>query len=139
MSAINGNDVYLAWDSVDISAFWTGDADLSATNNVQEITAGSGVDHVQRAPGLNDHSIAFPVIYDDTDLADYIAKLQIGKKATLTYGPEGSTVGKPKFECSMILDSISGPKPTIDKQMVQFDLSFSAADEPTATIDADTF
>jgi hypothetical protein len=139
MVALNGNNAYIEWDGTNVSPFWTGDVNPTATNSTQEITAGSGVDHVQRAPGLNDHTMTFPVIYDKDAYATYKDKLVIGKQAPLIYGPEGNTVGKPKFEGEMILDDISGPSQTIDKQMLQFDLTFTAADEPTSTLDSGVF
>jgi hypothetical protein len=93
------------------------------------------VGHIQRAPGLDDHKMSFSVIYDDTDLSSYVAALKRGTSGTLIYSPDGKENGKPKFEGEMILVGVRGPNATIDKQMQMFELSFEAADEPTATIE----
>lgn len=140
MATLNGNNVYLSWDGVDISGYWTGEVSKDESVNTVDTTAGSGATHTQRAAGLLDNSLSFSVVYDDADLADYVSKLVSGTKATLIYGPENNTVGKPKFECVMILQSVSGPSVSIEKNMVSFDLSFEGAAAPTASIgNGDTF
>ena len=84
--------------------------------------------------------MSFNIVYDDTDLATYVGGLKSGTKATLVFGPEGNATGKPKFECTMILSSVTGPSPTVSKGMVMFELSFDGAGAPTATIpNGDTF
>lgn len=140
MATYNGNNVYLEWDGVDISAYWTSDVDFSESVDTVDTTAGAGQAHRQRAVGLADTSISLTVIYDDVDLSSYVGKLVPGTVGTLTYGPEGSGSGKPKFEGSMILQQVSGPNPGIEKPMVMFELTFEAADAPTATVSGgDTF
>lgn len=133
MATYNGNDVYLEWDGVDISGYWTGEVNENISVNTQEITAGAGVDHVQRAIGLIDRTMTFTVTYDDTDLGTYKSKLVEGTKATLIYGPEGQATGKPKFEGTMILQAVDHTV-SIEKEMVAFELSFEQADAPVSTI-----
>ena len=139
MATLNGNNVYLSWDGVDISGYWTDQINKSASNSTVDVTAGAGATHVERLDGLNDNTMAFAVVYDISDLATYKGKLIPGTIGTLIYGPEGNTAGKPKFECPMILQQVDGPNPSIDKQKVMFELSFEGAAAPTATIEANTF
>jgi len=140
MATLNGNNVYLSWDGVQIDGYWTGDVSKDESVSTVDITAGSGATHVERASGLLDNSMSFSIVYDDADLATYVGKLESGTKATLIFGPEGNTAGKPKFECVMILSSVTGPSPSVAKGMVMFELSFEGAAAPTASIaNGDTF
>lgn len=140
MAALNSNNAYLQWDGVRLDGYWTGEVNKDESVSTVDITSGSNATHTQRSSGLKDNSVSFNVIYDDTDLADYVGKLKSGTKATLVFGPEGNAVGKPKFECVMILSSVAGPKPTVEKAMIMFELSFEGAAAPTATIpNGDTF
>lgn len=135
MPTLSSNNVYLALDGVDVSGYWTGQINKSGTTATQDITAGAGATHVQRAPGLSDNNLSFAIVYDTADLATYRAKLVQASQYTVTYGPESNTAGKPKFECDMILTGVDGPNPTIDKTKVMFEVSFEAADAPTDTIE----
>lgn len=140
MATLNGNNVYLSFDGTQLDGYWTGEVSKSSSINTVDITAGSGATHIERAGGLKDNTLGFNIVYDDADLATYVGKLAIGTKATLVFGPEGSASGKPKFECSMILQDVTGPQPSVEKGMVMFELSFEGAAAPTATIEGgDTF
>ena len=140
MATLNSNNVYLSWDGTRIDGYWTGEVNKSETVNTVDVTAGSGATHIERASGLLDNSLSFNIVYDDADLATYVGKLKAGTKGTLIFGPEGNGSGKPKHEGSMILQSVTGPQPTIEKGMVMFELSFEGAAAPTATIaNGDTF
>jgi len=140
MATLNGNNVYLSFGGVQLDGYWTGQVSKSSSANTVDITAGSGATHTQRATGLKDNSFGFNVVYDDADLADYVSSLTVGTKAVLVFGPEGNTAGLPKFECSMILNDVQGPQPSVELGMVMFELSFEGADVPTSTIEAgDTF
>lgn len=140
MATYNGNNVYLNWDGVNISGYFTEQIDVQASNNTVDITAGAGVTGIQRGNGLDDRTMSFSVVYDDADLSGYVGKLKQGTIGTLIYGPEGSGTGKPKFSGSMVLQQVSGPNPGIEKPKVMFELSFEQADIPTHTIEnGDTF
>jgi hypothetical protein len=139
MATLNGNDVYLELDSVDVSAYWTGEVSRSASNNVVEVTAGAGQGTIQRASGLHDYALAIDVVYDVADLGTYKSKLVKGSTYTLVYGPEGNDAGKPKDEVPVILASVDGPNPTINKDMVMFSLSFQGADTAVSLLESGTF
>ena len=134
MATLNGNNAYLSFAGINLSGVWTDEIDFTQSNETQETTAGAGVTHIQRAPGLNDTEMAFSVIYDDATLASYRLAVLIGTQGTLIYGPEGQVVGKPCHEQTMILSEVAGPNITIDKQKVMFELSFEGAAAPTKTV-----
>lgn len=135
MATLNSNGGYLAFAGVDVSGVWTDQIDKNAENEVQDITAGAGATHKEYAPGLNDNTIDFSVVYDAATLSTYRAALIVGTEGTLSYGPEGQVAGKPRYEGTHILKSVKGPTQTIDKQKVKFDLSFQASGAPTHTIE----
>ena len=140
MATLNGNNVYLDFGGVRLDGYWTGEVSKDTSTSTVDITAGSGATHVERASGLSDNNLSFSIVYDDENLASYISQLVSGTKATLTYGVEGNATGKPKFECVMILSSVTGPSPSVAKGMVMFELSFEGAAAPTASIaNGDTF
>ena len=140
MATLNGNNVYLEFGGVRLDGYWTGEVSKNSSTSTVDITAGSNATHVQRASGLSDNTLSFSVIYDDENLAAYVSQLVEGTKDNVIYGAEGNGVGKPKFECVMILSDVQGPSPSVAKSMVMFELSFEGADAPTATIaNGDTF
>ena len=129
MATLAGNVVFVSLDGVDVSAYWTEhDLDAGGTSHVK--TAGSGRSHVQRAPGLKDYKLTLTLAYNDTDRANYVAKLKPQQVYQVVFGPEGNASGKPKHDQSMVLDNTSGLKGNVDKKPVFFKLKFSGADEP---------
>lgn len=135
MPVLNGNQAYLYFNSIDLSGYWTDKIDFSKTNSTVEVTSGAGETYVEKAPGLNDTSMKFMVVYDSPNLAAYRTALVIGTQADLIFGPEGNVAGKPKFQCNMVLKGVKGPGNTIQKDMVSFELDFEGAAAPTATIE----
>lgn len=140
MATLNGNNVYLSLDGVNVSAYWTDEVSFSESNNTVEVTAGAGATDVERASGLRDTTLSLVVVYDDANLSTYLSKMAVGSSYTVIYGPESNTTGKPKHEQTMILQTMDGPNPTINKDMVSFSLSFQGAATATARIaNGDTF
>lgn len=139
MASLNGNNAYLEWNSVNISAYWTEELSHEASVDTEDITSGAGATHIERASKLIDRSMSFLVTYDDSSIASYVANLKEGTTATLTYGPESNTAGKPRFTGSMILESVTQVQ-SIQKIHVTFELSFVQAAAPTHTFgDGSTF
>ena len=139
MATYNGNDVYLSRDGVDVSAYYTDEISYTESNATQEITAGAGETHVERAPGLDDTQISLVLIYDAADVQDYIQKLKAGLVADTIYGPEGSGTGKPKFQGSLICSNV-GHAVNIAKNKVMFSVTLQGNGAPTSRIHAgDTF
>lgn len=133
MAQLNGNSNYILWDGVDLSAFFADTISNEMSVDTEDITAGSGATHIQRAAKLIDGKLDLYVIYDVELLATYKAVLQPGKTAVLIWGPEGNLAGKPRFEGSMILTSISDEQ-SIEKTKVGFSLSFEQAAKPVSTL-----
>lgn len=134
MATLNGNNAYLAFNGVNVSAYYTDEISREANSEGVDITAGAGVTGIQRAAGLKDNSFTFVLVYDVGNVATYRSVLTPGTIATLTYGPESNTAGKPKFEGSMHLSSVSQVQ-SITKGKVAFECTFEQAAVPTATIE----
>jgi hypothetical protein len=139
MAVVNSNNAHLVFNGTTLNAYWIGEVDKSSENSTVETTSGAGVTHVMRNPGLSDNTISFSVVVDDTDFNSYKAALVEGTKGTLIYGPEGAVTGKPKFECVMILNSVSGANATIEKGVHMYELEFEGAATPTATLQVSVF
>lgn len=139
MAVVNSNNAYLNWNGTDLSAYWIGEVDMSIENSTVETTSGAGVTYVMRNPGLNDSSFKFSVVVDDTTFAGYKSALAIGVKGPLIYGPEGAVAGKPKFESSAILKSVSGANATIAKDVHMYELEFEGNGAPTSMLTSTTF
>lgn len=129
MPAFNGNKGYLTINAADVSGFST-EMGIEPSNSVVDVTAGFGTEHMQRAPGLNDTKAKVVIAYLAGQVADYITHLHVGKEALVVWGPEGNVSGKPKHQQKFIVASASGPKQTVKKDMVVFEISFEAADAP---------
>lgn len=139
MGKLNGNNVHLKFGSTTCSAYWTKQLNYHHSAGDEDVTAGSGVTHVQRQTKLIDGDMDFNLYYDDETHATEIADLDIGSIDTLEYGPEGNASGKPAFVGSMQLADIKLTQ-GIDKPLVAYQLSFKQADAPTKTLEGgDTF
>lgn len=134
MATTNTNNAYLSFNGTALSSYWTDEISFEQSVDTEDMTAGAGATHILRAPKLIDTSMSFMVMFDDAQWANYRSALVVGTVGTLIWGPEGSTVGKPKFEGSMILTSVTGPSQTIDKGRLVIELSFEQAAAPVATI-----
>lgn len=135
MATLNSNNAYLEWDGTDLSGYWTEEISHESTVDLEDITAGAGSTYIQQAPKLKTLTISFMIVYDGADVSTYKDLLEPGKEATLKWGPEGNGAGKPKLECDMILQSVSGPNQTVDKAKLAFELSFEkGASDPVSTL-----
>lgn len=128
MAQYADNDVYLDIDGTQVDAYFI-DVQLEPTIASVETTAGSGTDHVTRAAGLKDHTISFTLTYDVTFVSTLLPLIKPGVHA-VTYGPEDNTTGKPKHVQSFIFEG-APHQVQVDKQMVQYSVSGSAAAAPT--------
>lgn len=129
MPAFNGNNGYLTINAVNVSGYST-EMGIEASNATVDVTAGFGTEHMQRAAGLNDTKANAVIAYLAGQVATYITQLHVGSEAVVVWGPEGNVSGKPKHQQKFIVASSSGPKQTVKKDMVVFEISFEAADAP---------
>ena len=129
MGQLAENNTYLKIDSTEINSYFK-NVNLQPGNSAVDTTMGAGVDHVQRKPGLNDHTISMSIGYDDTNVATYLQKLKVGVIVTIEYGPEGAVSGKPRHVQNFIITGAPSPH-DVQKGSVAFDVTASAADAPS--------
>ena len=70
MATLNGNNVYLEWDGLDISGFWTDTVDKNETSESIDTIAGAGATHIMRKGGLKDNTLTYKIISVVTDRTD---------------------------------------------------------------------
>lgn len=131
--ASNTNQYYLAFDGYDFSGKLT-EVSQKGEVDTEDVTAGAGTEHVQKAPKLRDSSGSFTVAYIAGAVPQYINRIKPGTRANMVYGPEGTASGKPKHQQDVIIKSVDGPAQTVDKQMVMFSGEWEAADAPMVDI-----
>ena len=134
MATGNSNNAFLSFAGINVSGYWTDEISFEQSVESEDITAGTGATHVQRAAKLVDTTMSFMVVYDGSALANYRAALIPGTIGILVWGPEGNGAGKPKFEGSMLLTSVTGPTQSIDKSKQMLELRFEQAAAPVGTI-----
>lgn len=133
MAQYADNVVYLKIDSVEVDAFFK-TVKLSPSNASVETTVGSGTDHVQRAPGLDDTKIDISLGYDAAQLQTYIQKLAVGQIVEIEYGSEGNNnSGKPRHVQTFNITK-ADHEVNVDKSHVVFDISGEGADEATVNM-----
>ena len=132
MAVYNGNDVFLAINGLNVSAWYTDEVTYTENRNQQDTTAGAGSVGVKRQDGLLDCALELMLVHDKDDWNRYKSVFQGGPK-TVIYGPEGSGTGKPRFECIMSIESITHGV-SIEKTKVAHTVSFVQREDPTATV-----
>ena len=140
MPFLNSNDAYLEADGVDISPYWGESIAPKYTNDIQEVTGGSGATYRQNNEGLNSVDLDLKLGYDGTNIALYQHLIKQGEKRTITWGPLGNAAGMPKFSCPMIIKDVEVISQSVDKQKWMFAVSLTNDGAPTDRIlDGDTF
>jgi hypothetical protein len=125
MATYQDNDYYLDVDGTDLSSYVIS-VSLDPSINSVETTAGSGTDHITRGEGLYDHSLSFEIRADAS--TGYALTLLKGTH-TITYGEQGTAVGKPKHVQSFILTA--SHTTNVNKDMVVYSVTGDAAAAPT--------
>jgi len=123
------NTVYLTMGGTAVQAYFK-DVQLSPSNSAVDITTGAGVDHVQRAPGLNDTSISITLAYDLTDVQTYIQKIAAGQTISIEYGPESNVSGKPRHVQNFVITG-ADHQVSVDKSSVTFNVVGEGAAAPS--------
>jgi hypothetical protein len=121
MAQYADNLAYIKIDSVEVQAYFK-NVKLSPSNNSIDTTVGSGTDHVQRQPGLDDTKIDISLGYDTAQLQTYIQKLKVGQIVTIEYGPESNVSGKPRHVQAFNITK-ADHEVNVDKSHTLFDLS----------------
>ncbi len=120
------NNVFLSIDGVTVSAYFK-DVQLSPSNAGQDTTMGAGVDHMQRAPGLNDTQITITLGYDTAQVQAVIQHLKPGIVASIEYGKEGAISGKPRHVQSFLITA-NPVGDNVDKTPSTFAITGDATD-----------
>lgn len=128
MARFNGNGAYLDLDGTAIHADFI-DVSYEPSMDTTETTAGSSTVWRTRNEGLQDASGTISIAYDTTTIATNLPLIKVGAH-TMTYGPEGTTVGKPKHVHPIIITG-APHKTTVGKEFVVFQVPFSSAGAPT--------
>lgn len=134
MATYADNDIYLTIGGTAVHAYFK-NVDLEFTNASVDTTAGSGTDHVERAPGLNDSKITINLMYDAADIQTYIQKIKRGQVISIEYGPEGAVSGKPRHVQDFNITSNKVPV-NVDKSAVLIEMTGEGAAAPSVDISA---
>ena len=139
MAGSNTNEVYVEFNGVDISGQFTSAISFEQTNATTEMTAGPGVTHIQRNPGLDDTKFSFSIRYDDVEAVrdTVLPFIKRGTKGTLIYVVGGRVAGNPVHEQVAIIAGSTGPNIDIAKAALQIDLTFDTDGEPVRNINED--
>lgn len=129
MVSLAENNVYLKMGGTEVDAYFK-EVTLSASNSSVDVTAGSGTDWVQRAPGLNDINISITLAYDLTNIQTYIQKIAPGQTIEIEYGPEDNISGKPRHVQEFVITGNDHGE-NVDKSPVVFNITGEGAAAPT--------
>lgn len=129
MAEYADNNVFLSIDGVTVSAYFK-TVSLNVTNASQDTTMGTGVDHMQRAPGLNDTKIDITLGYDSAQVSAQIQHLKAGQVVSIEYGKEGATSGKPRHVQTFNITSMTVAD-NVNKEASIFSISGEGADAPS--------
>lgn len=132
MATYNGNNYYVLFDSVNISAY-VQEADIDASNAVQDTSVGSGSTHTKSAAGLDTYSCKFVISHDSAGIPSYIQKLKPGATILIEFGIEGNTAGQPRHVQNFIIEK-APTKTDVTKKMVTYDVSGKGADAPSVNM-----
>lgn len=122
------NTVYLKMGSVVVDTYFR-EVNLTPSNAAVDTTAGAGVRHTKRQPGLNDTSISITLAYDTEHVPDYIRKIKPGQVIEIEYGSEGNVSGKPRHLQDFVITSAAHAV-SVDKSAVSFTIQGEGAEEP---------
>lgn len=134
MPELADNNVYLKVGGVAVTAFFR-EVSLDFKNSGVDTTAGAGVAHTMRAPGLNDTSITMMLAYDTDNVQSFVQKIAPGQVLEIEYGPEGATSGRPRHVQNFLITS-NAHTVSVDKSAVSFSIAGEGAEAPTINMNA---
>ena len=130
MATLAENNAYLLIDGVVVNTYFKS-VSFSRSNAPVDVTAGSGVDWVERAPGLNDSEISIVITYDTSDIQAYIQHIAPGLVASIEYGPESNVSGKPRHVQSFLITAANPSEQNVSKAEVTFAITGQANGAPS--------
>lgn len=132
MATLAENTIYLSMGGTVVSAYFV-EVKLSASNDGQDTSAGSGADWKSSAPGLNEIKIDISIMHDAADIQAYIQKLAVGQVISIEYGPESNVSGKPRHVQDFLVTSNNhGVK--ISKAAVMYEISGVSSGAPSVNM-----
>jgi len=136
MPMLADNNIFLKIGGVTVSAFFISVSMPNRTVTEIDVTAGSGVDHMQRAPGLLDTEMAITLTYDTAAIQTYITRLTAGQLITVEYGPEGAVSGKPKHVQTFLITSTDISEQTVAKDEITISIQLMGSGAPSVDMHA---
>lgn len=131
MAHYNGNDAYITIGGVNVSPYFM-ELSIEETVNDVDVTAGSGADYEEHAPGLRRITMNLKLEYESAQLGTYIQKLKPGSHDVAAY-PEGNSTGKPVHTQNMLLTS-TAIATVVAKEHVVFETQWVGNGTPTFNI-----
>jgi hypothetical protein len=130
VATLADNNVYIAIDGVAVSAYFRTCTPNRSSESI-DVTAGAGVDHMLRAPGLIDTQFSIKITYDDTAVQSYITHIAAGQVVSLEWGPQGASSGKPRHVQNVLITASNMTEFNVDKAMIEFDITCEGAAAPS--------
>ena len=140
MGVLQGNDIYLTINGVNVTARWREFIpDLDAPE--EDTSAGAGIDWASRGTKLLSMNSKIILVYDDVAAAnDQAALWDDTLIVPIVYGPEGNESGKPCHDADFKISKINGPATKQDKSRTEFEYAIVSTGTPRKNIYAgDTF
>lgn len=136
MATLNGNDIYLRVNSLDMEARWRG-FDMKVGIDKEDTSAGAGTEHKKSAAKLKEVTAKLTIVWDTTSAPTDIAAiygLSNNNVIPVVYGPENNTAGKPKDDRDYLVTNITGPNTSVDKKLVMLEVDLVSTGEPRSNI-----
>lgn len=126
MAYLTQNAQYLVYNGVQIQAKLV-EVKITQENAAVDVTAGIQ-GHEQIAAGRYKHTYSIKLAYEIGN--PQLSLFRPGTIATMEYGPEGATTGKPKHLQSVHISSVSAQQ-SARIEMVTLDIAGEGSDTPT--------
>lgn len=133
MATLNGNNVYLTVNAVDMTPYFV-NLEWEKSTEAVDVTAGAGTEWTELAAGLSSLKGKLTVVYETTAVTTHFQTLNSGNTYTVVYGPESNTAGKPKHEQSFFFSKIAGPKQDVAKKLVVFECDIESTGAPVTNM-----
>lgn len=130
MAILADNNAYLSIDGVVVNNYFKS-VRITPSSDEVDVTGGSGVDHMQRSPGLKDTEISINIQYDTTAVPTYIQHIAAGQIVPIEYGPESNTTGKPRHVQTFLITRAAPSEQNVQKDEIVFEITGSGAAAPS--------
>lgn len=140
MPILNHKSAALRLGDIDISNRWADMISPDIKNDTQETTSGSGSTWRTFNPGLNSWTTKLTIVWDSDEILNYLHLFVAGLKTTIDWGPDGDSVGSPRFAGPIIIEGVKPITQKIDMSKWAYELAIKGDGAPTALIaNGDTY